>query len=63
MFVSARFVKLIEADGSVTTDKHIKAIDDRGREWQHSVDSQVGDWLRYIENGGEIAPYVEGDPE
>jgi hypothetical protein len=60
MFVSARFVKHVEPDGSFTTDKHIKAIDDRGREWQHTVDSQVGDWLRYIEAGGTIEPYVEG---
>jgi hypothetical protein len=62
-FVSARFVKLVEPDGSFTTDQHIAATDENGRVWQHSVDCQVGDWLRYLEAGGEIAPYVEGNPE
>jgi hypothetical protein len=57
-FVSARFVESVEPGGS-TFDKHIKAIDDRGREWQLSVDCQEGDWLRYIEAGGKVDPYDE----
>jgi hypothetical protein len=30
------------------------AIDDRGVEWQLTDDSQVGDWLRYVEADGEV---------
>lgn len=32
------------------------ATDDEGREWFLTEDSQVGDWLRYIEEGGSIDP-------
>ena len=37
----------------------ITCIDDQGRTWWLTEDSQVGDWLRYKEEGGEVTPYVE----
>jgi hypothetical protein len=38
--------------------KRVVAIDDQGREWWLTEDSQVGDWLRYIAEGGQVTPYV-----
>lgn len=61
-FVSARFVKFEDLDGTVTTDRYIRAVDILGREWQHTVDCQEGDWLRYLELGGTIDPYEESAP-
>jgi hypothetical protein len=60
-FVSARFVKLTAPDGTVSFDRHVKAIDDRGREWQHSIDCEEGEWLRYLEAGGKVDPYDESE--
>jgi hypothetical protein len=40
--------------------KRVIATDDQGTEWFLTEDSQVGDWLRYIEGGGTVEPYVEG---
>jgi hypothetical protein len=34
-------------------------VDDLGAEWALAEDSQVGDWLTYIAEGGTIDPYVE----
>jgi len=34
--------------------RQIKAIDDQGVEWSLTEDSQVGDWLRYIKEGGTV---------
>ena len=34
----------------------VVATDDQGVEWHLTEDSQVGDWLRFIEAGGVIAP-------
>jgi hypothetical protein len=39
--------------------KRIVAIDDQGVEWWLTEDSQVGDWLRYIEEGGTVEPYEQ----
>ena len=36
--------------------KRIVCIDDNGTEWHLTEDSQVGDFLRFIENGGTIEP-------
>lgn len=38
--------------------KQVIATDDQGVEWWLDEASQVGDWLRYIENGGTIEPYA-----
>jgi hypothetical protein len=37
----------------------ITCIDDQGRTWWLTEDSQVGDWLEYKQKGGEVTPYVE----
>jgi len=37
------------------------ATDDQGNEWHLTEDSQVGDWLRFIEAGGTIEPAAEGE--
>ena len=36
--------------------RNVQAIDAEGQAWSLREDSQVGDWLRYIEEGGAIAP-------
>ena len=35
----------------------IICTDENGTEWFLTEDSQVGDWLRYVEEDGEITPY------
>lgn len=55
-FVSARYVPFEDIDGTVILDRQIVAVDNQGREWQHTIDCQEGDWLRYLELGGTIEP-------
>jgi hypothetical protein len=59
MFVSARFIPYEDQDGNMITDRQVLAVDETGREWQHPIDCQVGDWLEYLANGGMIDPYVK----
>jgi len=33
------------------------ATDDQGVEWHLTEDSQVGDWLRFMESGGTVRAY------
>ena len=42
--------------------KRITCIDDQDVEWHLTEDSQVGDFLRFIENGGTIEPAPETKP-
>lgn len=59
MFVSAKFVKMTDpSTGQSTTDQYVKALDDRGQEWQHHKDCEVGDWQAYLADGGTIDPYA-----
>jgi hypothetical protein len=37
----------------------ITCVDEQGRTWWLTEDSQVGDWLEYKANGGGVEPYVE----
>ena len=37
---------------------HIICTDDQGTEWFLSEDSEVGDWLRFVESGATVEPYV-----
>lgn len=37
-------------------EKLVIATDDQGREWHLQENSEVGDWLRYREEGGTIDP-------
>lgn len=39
--------------------QQIICTDEAGTEWWLTEDSQVGDWLRYVEDGGEVTPYEE----
>jgi hypothetical protein len=57
-YVSAKFVK-DPITGS--TDRLIEAIDDSDPPRVWSVpgrDCQVGDWLRFVEEGGTVEPYT-----
>lgn len=62
-FVSAKYapppppeaLALLPAGGP----KQVQATDDQGVVWSLTEDSQVGDWLRYIEDGGTIEPAEE----
>lgn len=50
MFTSAKY--------SNPENTAVVALDEQGHEWQHGVDCQVGDWLRYLDGGGTIGPFV-----
>jgi hypothetical protein len=39
--------------------QNIICTDEAGTEWWLSADSQVGDWLRFKEGGGEVTSYEE----
>jgi hypothetical protein len=55
-YVSAKYAPpglLPPPEGS---PKAVTAIDDEGNAWALTEDSQVGDWLNYIEGGGTIDP-------
>jgi hypothetical protein len=38
--------------------RRITCTDDQGRVWWLSEDSQVGDWLEFVAQGGTVEPYV-----
>lgn len=40
----------------------IVATDENGVEWWLAEDSQVGDWLRFVEQGGMVMA-ASGEPE
>jgi hypothetical protein len=37
--------------------RRVIATDDQGVEWHLTEDSQVGDWLRFMESGGTVLAY------
>lgn len=37
----------------------IVCTDENGIEWHLTEDSQVGDWLRFVEDGGTVDPAKE----
>jgi hypothetical protein len=39
--------------------KRVIATDSEGTEWWLTEDSQVGDWLAYVAEGGTVEPYDE----
>jgi hypothetical protein len=41
----------------------IVCTDENGVNWWLTEDSQVGDWLRYVEEGGEVLEYDEATYE
>jgi hypothetical protein len=59
-YVSARYAPPDEIMPQMPgAPKRIVATDENGTEWWLTEDSQVGDWLRYVEAGGEVTPYDE----
>ena len=42
--------------------RYVVAIDENGLEWHLTEDSEVGDWLRYLEAGGVIDEAPTTDP-
>jgi hypothetical protein len=59
-YVSARYAPpdevMLQMPGA---PKRVVATDENGTEWWLTEDSQVGDWLRYVADGGTIEPYAE----
>jgi hypothetical protein len=57
-YVSARYMP---PDPMMPPDapRQVQAIDEQGLVWSLTEDSQVGDWLRYIEEGGTIEPATQ----
>ena len=43
--------------------RQVQTLDDQGGLWALTEDSQVGDWLRYLEEGGTIEPEGAEWPE
>lgn len=39
------------------SQQQIVCTDEAGTEWWLTEDSQVGDWLVYVEAGGKVDPY------
>lgn len=61
-YVSARYMPPgpIDPPGA---PRQIQAVDDQGQVWALTEDSEVGDWLRYLEAGGTIEPMDASAPE
>jgi hypothetical protein len=55
-YVSARYAPPIEGGPPTTGAPQIIAVDENGTEYYFMEDSQVGDWLRYLADGGTIDP-------
>ena len=55
-YVSARYAPPVpdEPEPKPAGQRRVIATDDEGREWHLAEDSQVGDWLRFIEEGGAV---------
>jgi hypothetical protein len=58
-YVSARYAPPGSIPDPPSMARAVTAIDDQGQEWALREDSEVGDWLRYIEEGGTIDPAIE----
>ena len=43
-------------------EKPVICTDENGVEWLLTENSEVGDWLRYVEAAGTIEPYEESSP-
>lgn len=60
-YVSAKYMPS-DALSLPDAPRQIQAIDEQGQVWALREDSQVGDWLRYIAEGGTVDP-VDTEPE
>ena len=59
-YVSAQYAPPLPEgmmEPKVGEPRRVIAIDDQGVEWHLTEDSQVGDWLRFIESGGTVLAY------
>lgn len=56
-FVSAQYDAIPEFDPPGMA-KPVLAVDQQGVVWSLREDSEVGDWLEYIGNGGTIDPFI-----
>jgi len=62
-YVSARYAPPSQMPGMPEPkdgERPVIATDENGVEWQLTEDSQVGDWLRFIEAGGTV---LAAEPE
>ena len=48
----------LQAEPKPAGQQAITCVDDQGRVWWLTEDSQVGDWLDYVANGGTVEPYA-----
>ena len=64
-YVSARYAPS-DVTGMMPTPKAgempVICTDDQGVEWFLTENSQVGDWLRFVEAGGAVEPAVAAKP-
>ena len=62
-YVSCRYAPPDETGMTSETKQgenaRIICTDDQGIEWHLTEDSQVGDWLRFKEEGNEVLAYEE----
>jgi len=62
-YVSAQYAPPLPAGMMPTAEprvgepRRVIATDDQGVEWHLTEDSQVGDWLRFVESGGTVRAY------
>lgn len=58
-YVSCRYAPPPDPNLMPGAQQMIVCVDENGTEWWVPPDCQVGDWLRYVEDGGEVTPYEE----
>jgi hypothetical protein len=59
-YVSAHFIEITAADGTRAIDQQVVAVDEAGDEWFIPIpheECQVGDWLRFVEQGGTVRAF------
>jgi hypothetical protein len=64
-YTSAQFIKSLDMQtGEEVTDQQVVALDEEGREWFIPIpyeECQVGDWLRFVAEGGTVTAYSEAE--
>ena len=59
-YVSAQYAPPLPPEMVKAGDpRRVIATDDQGVEWHLTEDSQVGDWLRFIEAGGQVMAFED----
>jgi hypothetical protein len=49
----------LESEAKPAGQRRITCLDDQGKVWWLSEDSEVGDWLEFVAKGGTVEPYEE----